>query len=115
VPDPVGETIQKSIAPPAYWEKPHHQRIFDRDEFEQLVRAAGLEIEGRHNGSFYWTMYWILFWAAEQEFGQPDAEVLQCWTKTWQALLSSPKHHHIKKALDDFAPKSQAIIARKAA
>ncbi len=60
-------------------------------------------------------MYWILFWAAEQEFGKPDTPILRHWTRTWEALLSSPKHEHIKKALDEFMPKSQALIARKAA
>lgn len=39
VPDPVAETVQKNLAPDSYFQKPNHIRIFQRDEFEQLVRS----------------------------------------------------------------------------
>lgn len=115
VPDPVAESIQQVVAAPAYWQRPNHIRIFARDEFERLVADAGLTIEHRLRYGFFWSMWWILFWGCDQEFGEPDAPLLQSWTDTWQALLANPKAAHIRKALNDFMPKSQVLIARKAA
>jgi ubiquinone/menaquinone biosynthesis C-methylase UbiE len=115
VPDPVAESIQKEIAPPAYWSTPNHLHIFQRNELDQLIQDAGLEIERRTRYSFYWSMWWIFFWAADQEFGEPEAPLLANWTATWHELLNSPKGQHVRKALDDFMPKSQVIVARKAA
>src|SRR5205085_442537 len=45
VPDPASENLQKRLAPASYFEKPHHIRIFQRDEFAALVEGAGLLIE----------------------------------------------------------------------
>jgi SAM-dependent methyltransferase len=116
VPDPASEAIQKGVAPDLYWRKPNHLRIFGRDEFDQLVRGAGLEIVQRTHFSFYWSMWWALFWSDKGgfEFGAPATPVLAHWNKTWAALLKTPNGHRIKQALDDFAPKSQILIARKA-
>jgi SAM-dependent methyltransferase len=117
VPDPASESIQKGLAPETYWRKPNHVRIFGRDEFERLVRGAGLEIVRRSHYSFYWSMWWALFWSDKGgfEFGAPGTPVLEHWNKTWAALLKTPNGARIKQALDDFAPKSQILIARKAA
>ncbi len=117
VPDPASETIQKGVAPDIYWRKPNHVRIFGRDEFDRLVRDSGLEIVRRTRYSFYWSMWWALFWSDKGgfAFGAPGTPVLAYWNKTWAALLKTPNGPRIKQALDDFAPKSQILIARKAA
>lgn len=117
VPDPASETLLKAVSPEFCWRKPYHLRVFGREEFERLVRDAGLEIEHRSYYSFFWTMWWVLFWSGEgvSELGAPGTPVLSHWNKTWVALLKTPHGPHIKKALDEFMPKSQIIIARKAA
>ena len=115
VPDPSSESVQETLAPPAYWSKPNHLRVFTREEFDQLVEEAGLEIQKRAYKSFYWAMWWILFWASDQEFGTPEGPILANWTRTWHSLITSAKGRQVKEALDEFMPKSQAIIARKAA
>ncbi|MHC4180074.1 MAG: methyltransferase domain-containing protein [Planctomycetota bacterium] len=119
VPDPVAESIQRSLAPPVYWQKPNHLRIFEREEFDALIRDAGLEIQNRPGQFFYWSMYWILFWGtrSEHQFSDPDSNepLLDHWNETWHALISNPKADHVTKALNEFMPKSQVVIARKAA
>ena len=113
VPDPVAETVQKNLAPDSYFQKPNHIRIFQRDEFEQLVKDAGLIVERRVSYGFYWSLWWMMFWACEQDFAPPWHPLLQNWAKTWDTLLTLPQGPRIKKALDEAMPKSQAIIARK--
>ncbi len=117
VPDPASEALQKALAPDIYWRKPNHLRVFGRDEFDRLVRESGLEIVKRTHYSFYWSMWWVLFWSDKGgfDFGSPGTPVLEHWNKTWAALLKAPSGPRIKQALDDFMPKSQIIIARKAA
>lgn len=125
VPDPVGESIQKSIAPAVHFERPNHIHIFQRDEFERLVMASGLQIESRHAYSFYWSMWMLLYWASTQAAGQPfvgathDAisppypPLLNDWAKLWYQLINLPDGERIRSALDQLMPKSQVIIARK--
>ena len=53
VPDPLCERLAKRIAPVEAFQKPNHIRIFEREQFADLVRGAGLVIErqveaGRH-------------------------------------------------------------------
>ena len=62
-------------------------------------------------------MWWILYWAGQDELeaGAPGTAVLSHWNKTWAALLETPTGLRIKQALDEFMPKSQVIVARKAA
>jgi hypothetical protein len=90
-------------------------RIFDREEFVQLIENAGLEVERRDHDSSYWSIWWILFWAGKQDFSDPEGPLLESWTKTWHKLLSTPEGLQIKQALDEFIPKSQVVVARKAA
>jgi SAM-dependent methyltransferase len=117
VPDPASESLQKCLAPASYWCKPNHLRVFARAEFDRLVRDAGLEIEKRLSYSFFWAMWWLLFWSGDGNFeiGSPGTAVLTHWHKTWTALLETPNGPRIKQALDDLIPKSQVILARKAA
>ena len=114
VPDPLGESVQKKIAPKEYWEKPNHVRIFERDEFAELLVKSGLEIEKRESHGFYWSIWWVLFWAAGQELGEPEQPILSHWTSVWSELLDKPQGDQIKSALDEFMPKSQILIAKKA-
>lgn len=113
VPDPLGESVQKELAPPAYFEHPNHIRVFERDDFARLVESAGLVIERRTQYGFYWSVWWFLFWACRQELSPPWHPLLESWTRTWNMLLSMEDGPRIKKALDRAMPKSQAIIARK--
>ena len=113
VPDPLGESVQKKLAPAAYFEHPNHIRVFQRDEFEQLIRDAGLVIEKRADYGFYWSIWWFFFWACKQDLSPPWHPLLESWTRTWNILLSTPDGPRIKQALDAAMPKSQAIIARK--
>jgi SAM-dependent methyltransferase len=117
VPDPAAEAVQKKLAPEAYWRKPNHLRVFERDEFADLVRDAGLSIEKQLSYSFFWSMWWFLFWSAERDItaGEPATPVLEHWNKTWAALLKTRYGPRIKEALDETMPKSQVILARKAA
>src|SRR4051812_4042082 len=41
VPSQPSEELMKVLAPPSYFEPPGHLRIFDRGEFEGLIRSAG--------------------------------------------------------------------------
>ena len=114
VPDPVGESLQKKLAPDLYWRTPNHLRVFERDEFDRLVIEAGLTMKRRTHYSFFWSMWWVLFWAGEGrfQFGTGGTPVLNHWNRTWAALMKTPKGAHVKKAFDDFMPKSQVIIAQ---
>lgn len=118
VPDPVAEAVQREVAPSFYWARPFHLRVFQREEFDRAVEQAGLTIETRSSYSFFWSMWWILFWAESGvtgPLGGANTTLLRYWNKTWDALLATPDGPRIKKALDDFMPKSRIILARKAA
>ncbi|OBY87999.1 methyltransferase [Pseudomonas sp. AU11447] len=113
VPDPLGESVQKELAPAAYFEHPNHIRVFERDAFEQLIRDAGLVIERQAHYGFYWSVWWFFFWACKQDLSPPWHPLLDSWTRTWNMMLATEEGPRIKKALDRAMPKSQAIIARK--
>ncbi|HUG71171.1 MAG TPA: class I SAM-dependent methyltransferase [Pirellulaceae bacterium] len=117
VPDPKAEYIQKQIAVPSMWEKPNHIRIFGREELEEVVSKAGLTVEAHGYRSFYSAMWWILFWACDgsQKVNEPEQPLLANWTATWRELMISPKGREVRSALDEFMPKGQYVIARKAA
>lgn len=114
VPDALGEQVQKHLAPDSYFQHPNHIRIFERAQFEQLVRDAGLQIEHKSTYGFYWVIWWSMFWACKQDLSPPWHPLLESWHNTWSLLLSLPDGPRIKKALDETMPKSQLIIARKA-
>ena len=115
VPDPASENLQLDLAPECYWQPPNHVRIYSHDDFRSLVEGSGLIIEQTSERGFYWTMWWVFFWASEQEFGAPEGPILSRWTETWNAVLQSSKATQLKTVLDKCLPKSQVIIARKAA
>ena len=113
VPDPVAEHIQKDLAPESYFLPPNHVRIIERDEFSSLIEGAGLIIEKRTSYGFYRSIWWMLFWACELEDTSESHPLLESWKETWGHLLKTDQGPKIKKVLDNFMPKSQAVIARK--
>ncbi len=113
VPDPVMESLQKQLAPPAYFEVPNHVRVLERTEFAQLLMNQGLSLERLHTYGFYWAIWWAMFWSCDIDLGQRHP-ALDLWAQTWIALLQTKDGAKIKRTLDDFAPKSQLILARKA-
>ncbi|WP_285258714.1 class I SAM-dependent methyltransferase [Halopseudomonas bauzanensis] len=113
VPDIASETVQQKVAPSLYFEKPHHIRIFSREDFLRLVGDAGLIIEKQTCYGFFWSMFWAFFWTCDQDLSAPWHPLLQQWGRTWQTLLSMRDGPRIKQALDQALPKSQVIIARK--
>jgi SAM-dependent methyltransferase len=117
VPDPASEAVQGKIAPPGYWSKPNHIRVFQRDDFVGAVESAGLTVERQFYYGFYSSMWWSLRWAVREHdipFGHSGhSALLRDWNKTWKSLLSSPHGQHIWKALENALPKSQALVAHK--
>ena len=125
VPAPVGEHLQKGIAPDSYYQSPNHVQIFTAQRFAALVEDAGLVIEHRQATGFFWVMGMIFFWASERAAGRdlggavrdrihaPYPPLMESWARTWQDLLAQPDGLAIKQMLDHFMPKSQVIIARK--
>ncbi len=112
VPAAAAERLQTHVAPHLYFEKPNHIRIFEPEEFARTVEDAGLVIESRRTHGFFWTLYWMFFWQSGVPFGQ-SSPVLDAWTRTWAELLRTQDGPRIKAVLDGFAPKCQAIVARK--
>lgn len=125
VPAPVGEHLQKGIAPASYYQSPNHVQIFTPERFAALVEDAGLVIEHRQASGFFWVMGMIFFWAGERAAGreltgavrdrihEPFTPMMEHWARAWQSLLDQPDGLLIKQTLDRFMPKSQVIIARK--
>ena len=113
VPDPASETLQQQLAPQLYFEKPHHIRIFSREDFVNVVKQSGLVIEQETTYGFFWTMFWAFFWTCEQDLAEPWHPLLQQWGATWATMLGMRDGPRIKQALDQALPKSQVIIARK--
>jgi len=114
VPDALSERAQQGIASPAYFQKPNHIHIFEREQFAQLVRDAGLVIEQHTYYGFYRTLWWLFFWASGQtSLDGKEHALIQNWDSTWEALLALPQGQAVKQALDTVLPKSQIIVARK--
>ncbi|MEN6405243.1 MAG: class I SAM-dependent methyltransferase [Thermoguttaceae bacterium] len=117
VPDPLAESVQRVIAPPVYWQRPNHLRVFEREEIQGLVESAGLVVDRKLFDGFYWSMWWFLYWAVPKNSIPPgktgDSELLRHWNETWISLISTPKGDQIRQALENAMPKSQVLIAHK--
>ena len=114
VPDVTGERLQQVLAPPSYFARPNHLRIFERDGFAALVERAGLVVERRAYHGFYWAMWWLLFWECDIPLGTaPHHPVLESWARTWGLVLGLPNGLKIKDLFDRFMPRNQSIVARK--
>jgi SAM-dependent methyltransferase len=113
VPDPAGEALMKATAPPIYFKKPNHIRIFEREGFRSLVTNAKLEItEQSYHGAF-WSIFWIMQWTTGKSMSPPWEPMVKYWAKAWSEVLAHPDGHLIKSALEEAIPQSQVIIARK--
>jgi SAM-dependent methyltransferase len=120
VPDPVSEHITRIVIPPGvpYFNPPGHQNIFQREELDRLVRSAGLAIEKRVPFGFYWSMWWMLRWSIGSHYspGAPDVPpILAHWDHAWGLFASTTAGKQVIPELDALIPKSQVIMARKAA
>jgi hypothetical protein len=119
VPDPASEALMRTVAPPCYFQKPGHIHVFERGELDRLVHSAGLQIENRVSYGFYWSLWWTLRWTTGIHYAPGSAEppppVLGHWDRTWQALLATEEGRQAVHALDQAIPKSQVLMARKAA
>lgn len=113
VPDPIAETVQQAVAPPAYFQRPNHLRIISRDCLRGLVEGAGLEIIEQSQYGFYWSVWWAMFWSCDVDLACPDHPVLVNWAQCWSALLETPDGRRVMSALNSVMPKSQIIVARK--
>jgi SAM-dependent methyltransferase len=113
VPDPLCERLVMRIAAPEAFQKPNHVRVFEREEFADLVRNAGLVIERETQVGFFYALNWLLFWAGPVEPNTMHAERLDSWARTWGQVLDSENGALMKTILDSALPKSQMIVARK--
>ncbi|MFJ2989211.1 class I SAM-dependent methyltransferase [Collimonas sp. NPDC087041] len=114
VPDASSEGILKRVAHPSYFEHPNHIRVVGREEFAQMVSAAGLEIVSHDLYGFFFTVWWSLYWSSHKDGLTPTGHAtLNHWAATWEALLQCEHGMRVKEALDLALPKSQVIIARK--
>jgi len=125
VPDPTGERLQQRFASPNYFKRPNHIHIFQREQFAALVRNAGLEILDVQFIGAYWMLWMCFYWALERAAGRepegaildtivpPFHPLLQSWARTWYYMTEMPEAAPVRRALDEFMPKSQVIIARK--
>jgi ubiquinone/menaquinone biosynthesis C-methylase UbiE len=114
VPGDVQENLQKHIAPPIYFQKPNHVRIFSEQQFANLVMRHGLCIEQQVQHGFYHSIWLALFWACEVDITRPDHPALHHWTEAWRAILGTRSGPELKQQLDTFLPRTQIIVARKA-
>jgi 2-polyprenyl-3-methyl-5-hydroxy-6-metoxy-1,4-benzoquinol methylase len=125
VPAPVGEELQRGIAPASYFQSPNHVRTFSHEAIAELITDAGLVIEHRQATGFFWVMNMIFYWAGEKAAGRASEgavrdhvavqhnPLMDDWAGLWGRLLNRPEGRAIKEQLDRFMPKSQVLIARK--
>lgn len=99
-PDARSEMLQKPVAHPAYFQKPNHIQIFDRERLVGLVEGAGLKVARYDTWGFYWTIFMSLYWLAYPEaplnsavldqIAPPYHPVLQSWADTWSQVMELP-------------------------
>lgn len=113
VPDEVGEGILQHVADPSYFQAPNHIRVFSRSGFAELVTSAGLQIVDHTTYGFFWTVWWSLFWGAGVDLDDARHPLLDEWTRLWRDMLGRPDGAALKTRLDEIAPKTQVIVARR--
>lgn len=124
VPDSRSEMLQKPVANPIYFSEPNHIQIFNKENFIRLVENSGLTVEKYDTWGFYWTVFMSLFWMVHQQenFNSPVLDaiappyhpVLQSWANTWAGLMELNGSEKLLESFDQYLPKTQVIIARKA-
>ena len=113
VPDAIAERIIGGVGGPEYFKKPNHIRVIERDEFENLVRGAGLEIlKHEYNGFVSTFRLAMLMMRGHKELKAED-EFLLKWARMWNEMLDCPEGREMKDMLDYLVPRSQVIVARK--
>ena len=112
VPGAAQEHLQEQLAPPSYFQRPNHIRIFEDGELAALVEGAGLVIEQRGAYGFFWALWFTFFWQTEVPLGGSSPS-LDLWASTWSQVLAGKDGRRIKAALDAVLPKAQVIVARK--
>ena len=117
VPAAASEELMKVLAPPSYFEPPGHLRIFDRGEFEGLIRSAGLEIERSEGLGYYWSIWWALRMASGTSHCPDSATtpppILVGWEETWRTRSATQLGPRVIEVLDRLIPKSILVVARK--
>lgn len=112
VPGELNEKLMGQVGPESYFRRPNHIRIFKHGQFVQLIEDAGLEILEQQMVGFFWSMWWAFFLGTPNTAGE-HSNVLDQWTKTWDALIETDEGRAMKHKLDAFMPKSHVIVARK--
>ncbi len=112
VPGTAQERVQQRLAPPSYFQKPNHIRIFEENDFHETVQKAGLVIEGTGKYGFFWSVWFAIFWQTEVPIGG-NHPTLQLWADTWNQVLDGKDGQRVRAALDDALPKAQVVVARK--
>jgi SAM-dependent methyltransferase len=116
VPDPASEDLMRHVAPDWYWKPPFHRRVFRHEDFDALLKAAGLVVERREVGGSYYTFRWLL-WMTLGLGPYDTAErtpLMRVWEQIWGALMASPDAPTLLRGLERTIPKSQIVLATKA-
>lgn len=124
VPDARSEMLQGPVAHPFYFRAPNHIQVFDKERFTRLVSNSGLKVERYDTWGFYWSVFMSIFWLVHREgnldgavldqIKPPYHPVLQSWANTWAGLMELDGAEKLLESFDQFLPKTQVIIARKA-
>ena len=113
VPDAIAERIIGGVGGPGYFQKPNHIRVIERDEFENLVTGAGLEIlKHEYNGFVSTFRLAMLMMRGHTDLKEEDEYLLK-WCNMWNEMLDCPEGRQMKEMLDYLVPRSQIIVARK--
>jgi len=116
VPESRGEYLIKDVAHPSYFEEPNHIRIFTSDDFENLVKRCGLEVDRHEYRGAFWAIFYLFKWVTSEpgeDLSDDVHPVTKLWARTWAEVLAHPDSRKIVNAMDLALPKTQIIIARK--
>jgi SAM-dependent methyltransferase len=119
VPDPASEELMRVVSPAWYFQKPIHQHVYARGQFDNILRESGFEVIRRDYLGFYYSLWWVFRMAVGTDYheGHPTAQkpaILDAWERTWKELESTPHLGELSQRLDQLIPKSQVVTARKA-
>lgn len=112
VPGEQSEILQTDLAPPGYFDKPNHVRIFGERQLHELVERAGLVIEHRDRYGFFWAFLLGMFWQEDIPLGETRPN-FDAWGGLWTSILAGKDGLRIKRAFDNLMPKVQMVVARK--
>lgn len=117
VPSEESESMMKVVAPPDYFEKPNHVRVFERSAFVSMITDAGLNVLSTRGVGAYWTLWWVFRMACGSTqtpySDTPAPPILRDLTRSFDSLNSLEKGGEIIAMLDQLLPKSYVAIAEK--